>query len=187
LHDSEAALAWLKDHAAGLDADPAAITVMGVSAGGHLALFAGLAMTVSGEARAPLAAGVISLGGPADLRAMHAVRPGMIEGLLASDAHRGFDDAAGAASPCSYVVPGAAPVLLLHGISDPAVPFGAALAYLSALLGAHVPAWLLTHPGGHLVNGASPALRGELMAAQIDFVQRRRLDRSPGRHDLGGS
>jgi acetyl esterase/lipase len=54
LHDSEAALAWLKDHAAGLDADPAAITVMGVSAGGHLALFAGLAMTVSGEARAPL-------------------------------------------------------------------------------------------------------------------------------------
>jgi acetyl esterase/lipase len=183
-HDSELALAWLKANSGALRIDPARITAMGASAGGHLALFAGLPVAMSGAARAPLVAGVISLSGPTDLRAMYRTRPGMISALLDAGDAGPDDDAARAASPCTYVGAGGAPVLLLHGIADKAVPFAPAVVYIDALRDAQVPAWLLTHPGGHLLKGVRPKARALMMAAQIGFVQRHRLDAPPGRQDL---
>jgi acetyl esterase/lipase len=52
------------------------------------------------------------------------------------------------ASPVKLVRPDAPPILLIHGDVDTTVPFAQSLAMEAALLGAGVPAKLLTIPGG---------------------------------------
>jgi acetyl esterase/lipase len=118
LDDVHAAVRWLASHAFDLGIDTMRVTLLGRSAGGHLALLAGYTM------RDRPIRGVVSLYGPTDLRWgwEHPANPRVIDsrGVLASFlggtlAERG--DVFDRASPLRFAAD-AVPTLLIHGNRD---------------------------------------------------------------------
>jgi acetyl esterase/lipase len=144
LDDVKSALRWLRDNAKQHGIDGRRIGLWGSSAGGHLAALAGLG---ADDARAPLPAvrAVVVGYAPIDFLQMDAQRD---RGLTAVDDPSAFSpppgaftadadsyeslligapieerpDLARAASPLTYVREGAPPFLIVHGLSDSAVP-----------------------------------------------------------------
>jgi acetyl esterase/lipase len=122
--DIQSALRWVRAHAAELDADPARITLLGRSAGGHLALLAAYAS--SGDA-APSA--VVALYAPTDLTRLY----DNAQGSQATDLRTGLQALMGgppsvvplgyeAASPVHLADHAVARTLLIHGTWDDVVP-----------------------------------------------------------------
>jgi acetyl esterase/lipase len=185
LNDVQLAMRWVRAHAAEYHIDPARICAEGESAGGHLALMLGVVTGIApGDMQAvlpgisPHADCVISLAGPSDLVKLAAFRPPLIANLLGQqDTARMQDEAAGA-SPALLAHPGATvPTLLVHGLADPVVPLAQATEMQSALLKAGTRTWLLTHQGGHVLNGITPQERTAIFSLIASFV---RLHTLPG-------
>lgn len=120
VEDVAAAVAWLREASADYGLDPLRILAMGYSAGGHLALMAGLDDDL-------LLAGAASMAGPTDLAMAMQMNPsGMVERFLqGADPHE--------ASPLSLVTATDPPVLLLHGKEDSVVAVEQAEALYHAL------------------------------------------------------
>ena len=123
LDDVKAAIAWLRGNAARLGFDGSRIALLGLSAGGHLAMLAGC--TADGQT-GPIRA-IVSFYGPSDfiLRARtppaNTDQPGnaiyeLLGGPVLSD-----PDLARAASPAFQVGPDAPPLLIFHGTKDTVV------------------------------------------------------------------
>lgn len=125
---------YLKKNTDQLGIDSERIALMGVSAGGHLALMAALApddslggdpklCTYSGRVRA-----VVSWCGPTDLR-IEQHRTPIREILVAELVGQPFQNDSylySAASPAAYVSSTSPPILLLHSEEDSLVPYGQA-------------------------------------------------------------
>jgi acetyl esterase/lipase len=119
LDDVHAALAWIGEHAAAYDADPARVAVIGRSAGGHLALMA--AYTPG-----PLAVrAVVSFYGPADLVDAYANPPHpdpldirALEVALIGGTPTEMPAAYRDASPISWATHPLPPTLLIYGGRD---------------------------------------------------------------------
>lgn len=111
VEDAAAATAWVLDQARGRGLDPARVTLMGHSAGAHIALLVALdARYLATFNRTPGdLAGVIALSAPADFAA-----------TLGAAWRPIFTDQAGldAAQPVRYVNATAPRMLLIHGESD---------------------------------------------------------------------
>jgi acetyl esterase/lipase len=143
--DVEAALAWVVAHHADYDIDPARLTVMGHSAGGHLGLLAAY--------RGPVAVrAVVNVYGPVDLVALHlgsGSRRYIERGLHAFLGGRPDEvpDRYGAVSPLTYVSPAAPPTITALGQSDRLVPTDQALALDAALTRAGVAHETVLLPG----------------------------------------
>jgi acetyl esterase/lipase len=171
LHDSKAAIRYLRAHAEVLGIDTTKIGVWGESAGGHLAALVGL----TGEhAELEGAIGVLRQSsavdvvvdwyGPADLALQPRegrspeiaakLPPEMLtpaEELLAggNDEHT-----LAVASPISYVTPDAPPFLLIHGTADTVVPYVQSEVLTQALADAGVSTELVPIEGAdHIFNG----------------------------------
>jgi acetyl esterase/lipase len=126
VQDSLCALAFMRAHAAAWNVDPDRIAALGYSAGGHLVSMLGVAANApvvqpdcaAGGAAAPAA--VVAGAGPTDLTALLQVSAvvDFVGGTLAEapDLYR-------AASPITYVAPGAPPWLFVHGDNDWFVDF----------------------------------------------------------------
>ncbi|MFH5804672.1 alpha/beta hydrolase fold domain-containing protein [Alienimonas sp. DA493] len=191
LEDVRAALAFLVARADRLNVDPDRIVLIGDSAGGHLALLAGLSAngdppdlgpdgpekapaepTADVPPRTPVAA-VVNLFGVTDMPAYYTgnrhartVLSLFLAGHLA--VRRSAYDAA---SPVRYADEDDPPVLTLHGTADPIVPFDQAERLHAVLESAGVANQLVpVEGGGHGLFGHRDAVRvrvGEFLAERL--------------------
>jgi alpha-L-fucosidase 2 len=143
LDDLRAAFEFVRDNSEELRIDRERIAVLGEDAGGHLAAL------LAAERPEGLRA-LASLGGVYDLRPL-AGKSGLGERVgallgIAPGSDAGETRLAGA-SPIERVTAGMAPVLLVHGGADGAVPAEHARDYREALVGVGVGAELLEVPG----------------------------------------
>jgi acetyl esterase/lipase len=154
LEDIEAAVAYLRANAGRWNLDGGRVTLLGASAGAHLALLAGFANRVGVNA-------IVDISGPADLRdwrmspnaekALQATTGKTTQTLL-DELLGGLDPAV--ASPVAQVQPGAPPVLVFHWREDQAVAAAQAERLVAALQAAGVRHEAVWFDGrGHALNG----------------------------------
>jgi acetyl esterase/lipase len=134
LHDAKAAVRWLRRFGAKVGIDGAAIGVWGESSGGHLAAFIGLngtderlEGTVGVTGCSSNVAAAVAWCAPTDFLGLGPdgtgwPDPTTPEALLIGGPTRERRQDAAFASPVSHVRPGAAPMLLVHGLQDGLVP-----------------------------------------------------------------
>ncbi len=155
LDDARAAAAWVRSRPE-LKADPKRVAVMGLSAGGHLALL--LAATSPADFKA-----VAAFSAPVDLTdpAMHTpdlLAKNLVPLLGGTPAEK--PDAYRAASPLSYDLTGMPPVFLAHGSDDRLVPLEHVRAFKEKVGAAGGTVRLLVLEGeGHTWRGMN-LLRG---------------------------
>jgi acetyl esterase/lipase len=149
--DVQAAVRWLRRQGRAYGyAAPRRIVLVGFSAGGNLALMAGLAD------RSRIA-GIASFAGPTDVRALIAQTP-LPEIREAIELYLGGQDP-DLASPLFLVSRGDPRVLLIHGDQDQVVPVEQAYAIARRLAQQRVRHTLLVLPGvGHDLGTANPYL-----------------------------
>ncbi len=156
--NTKTAIRWVKEHASEYQIDPAAIGLMGASAGGHLAC---LTAVTADDATKVSAVGVffpptdfLDYGGEKlDIFSEDAM--GRTISALAFQRGETLPtdaDAVAAAvkaiSPARLVRDGLPPFLLIHGDADPSVPLQQSEVMIAALKAKNVPAQLVVKPGG---------------------------------------
>ncbi|MEY2521909.1 MAG: hypothetical protein QOJ66_474 [Ilumatobacteraceae bacterium] len=173
LHDVKAAIRWVRGESPGLGIDPGRVISWGESAGGHLAMLAGLTGDRSdlegsiGEHldQSSAVSGVIDWYGPMNLLSLGSHHPPgsdkrpddadswestMVGVPLQTDPARSL-----AASPISYVHRDAPPVQIHHGNADTLVPYAQSVEFAEALRAAGGTVELITVEGSdHFWIGA---------------------------------
>lgn len=164
--DVKAAIRWLRAEADAYGYDATDVAAWGASAGGHLALLAGLVDDVTdlagnaySEAElektvAPDESGavqaVVDWYGPADLT-LFPDDPNIPESLLVGGPKSEREERFAAASPVTHVTPEAPPMLVMHGREDAVVPLEHSHVLLDALDEAGVDAvYYELHDLGHV-------------------------------------
>ncbi len=122
VEDVEAAVRWVKKHAAEYKVDVNRIALMGESAGGHLVAMVGVRPTAETRVRA-----VVDFYGPHDLLKREQERGEVGKNLRQFIGVEKLDDEGmaklKAASPATYVQKGLPAFLFIHGTKDAAVPY----------------------------------------------------------------
>jgi acetyl esterase/lipase len=163
VHDTKAAVRWLRLNAATYHVDAKRIGVTGSSAGGHLAQFLGVTAGVpefegdQNPGPSSAVSCVVNVYGPSDFTKSygksadaHEVLPLWLGGNLEQARLRHIQ-----ASPLNWVVPSAAPTLLIHGTEDKYVAYEQAVWIRDRLASCGVDVQLLTMNGaGHGFKGA---------------------------------
>ena len=177
LEDVKSAIRYLRANAQRWCVDPARVGVMGESAGGYLAAFAGTA----GETRefdvgndpeqSSAVQAVCDWYGPADLEALGGPSsPASPESLLVGCDPASDPEKARRASPVAYVTEKAPPFLILHGTDDALVPFSQSERLYSALTSRGCDATLVALAGaGH---GDTRFVTDEVRRLILDFFTR---------------
>lgn len=186
IEDCQRAIRWLRAHAAEHGLDPARIGVWGYSAGGHLAALLATAPTAFSAApddpHRALSAAVTAAcaqAAPTDLAAWDrqalpdanviANAPDSMVARLLGAPPSAAPAAAARASALTYVSRTAAPVFLVHGDRDRAVPPAQSVAFHAALRAAGVESVLHLVPGGgHADETFTRSLPLDAIAAFFD-------------------
>jgi len=179
VHDSKAAVRWLRANAKTYKINPDKIGVTGGSAGGHLAQFLAVTANVpqfegtGGNANQSSRVNcVVNVYGPSDFTQSygksvdaHEVLPLWFGGNLETARALHIQG-----SPLYWVTPDAAPTLCIHGTEDKYVAHEQAVWLVDKLKAATVEAELLTLPGaGHGFKGADAE---KADAALLEFFDR---------------
>lgn len=164
VHDTKAAVRWMRASSKKYHVDPNRIGVTGGSAGGHLAQFLGVTANVpqfegtGGNPDQPSSVTcVVNVYGPSDFTKSygksvdaHEVLPLWLGGNLETKRALHIQ-----ASPLYWVTPNAAPTLCIHGTEDKYVAHEHAVWIVEKMKAATVDAELLTLEGaGHGFKGA---------------------------------
>ena len=173
LHDVKAAIRWVRGNSSVLGIDPARMITWGESAGGHLAMLAGLTgdrPDLEGSigehlGQSSAVCGVIDWYGPMNLLSLASQHPAdsdkrpddadswestMVGVPLQTDPARTL-----AASPISYVHADAPPAQIHHGNADTLVPYAQSVEFTDALRAAGGTVELITVEGSdHFWTGA---------------------------------
>ena len=180
VHDTKAAVRWLRANASKYNVHPEKIGVTGGSAGGHLAQFLGVTAHVpqfegtGGNPDQPSHVNcVVNVYGPSDFTQSygksvdaHEVLPLWFGGNLEAERKKHI-----IGSPLYWVTPDAAPTLCIHGTEDKYVAHEQAVWMVDKLKAATVEADLLTLTGaGHGFKGADAE---KADAALLDFFTRK--------------
>lgn len=178
IHDTKAAVRWLRANAKKYHIDPDRIGVTGGSAGGHLAQFLGVTGGVKefeGDGGNPeqssRVACVVNFYGPSDFTKSYGksvdaaeVLPLFLGGDLEKARHKHI-----LASPLYWVTPNAAPTLCVHGTKDNYVAHEQAVWLVDKLKAADVEAELLSLEGaGHGFKGEDAAKAEQALFAFFD-------------------
>ena len=160
--DARCVLRWIYRNAKQYNFDTTKIVVTGQSAGGHLALMAGMVPSSAGFERicpgdrgpGPTSteemkvAAIINWYGITDIAELLS-GPNMRSYALAWLGNvPNRDDLAKQLSPLTYVRPGLPPILSVQGDQDPTVPYSHSVRLHAALTKANVPNQHVTIPGG---------------------------------------
>lgn len=179
VHDTKAAVRWLRANAAKYKINPDKLGVTGGSAGGHLAQFLGVTANVpqfegtgGNPDQSSAVTCVVNVYGPSDFTKSygksvdaHEVLPLWFGGDLST--HKTLHIQG---SPLYWVTPNAAPTLCIHGTEDKYVAHEQAVWLIDKLKAATVEAELLTLEGaGHGFKGAD-AEKAE--AALFDYFDK---------------
>ncbi len=178
LQDVKSAIRFLRANAADYKLDPNRIGVVGDSAGGHLALMAGLTRPADGldgdgPADAPPSdvQAVANLFGPSDFETF-AAKDGVTAILLRAVIGAKVGDRPDLyrrASPIRYVRRDAPPILTLHGTADVIVPVQQSQAFDAAVKQAGGRHELVLLDGaGHGFRGPTAERAGDLIYAFFD-------------------
>ncbi len=193
MHDVKAAVRWVRLNAERLRVDPDRIAALGDSAGGHLSLLLAVTGDDAGAEDAELEGrenpgpssavqAVVALYPPTDLTYYldphGALKLGGLTPAYMRRFVRGFgatsEEALRAASPISRVHAGVCPVLLIHGLDDPIVPYDQSQRMHRALRGAGVPARLISVPNrGHGFDYIHHDLRAKVFEEICAFLDDR--------------
>ncbi|HEY0518949.1 MAG TPA: alpha/beta hydrolase [Ilumatobacteraceae bacterium] len=189
LHDVKAATRWLRGNGSRVGIDPGRVVAWGESAGGHLAMLAGLtgdSATLEGTVgefvtESSAVAGVVDWYGPMNLLSLSSQhseesdkRPdelgswesSMVGSPLQADPVRTL-----AASPISYVRADAPPVHIHHGTADTLVPFAQSVEFVEALHGAGGDVEFIAVDGSdHFWTGAPDV--AAIFERSLDFALR---------------
>jgi acetyl esterase/lipase len=174
VHDSKAAVRWLRANSSRYNLDPKRIGVTGGSAGGHLAQFLGVTAGVpefEGDQNPGFSsdvACVVNVYGPSDFTKSygksvdaHEVLPLWLGGNLEQARPRHIQS-----SPLNWVTPAAAPTLLLHGTEDKYVAYEQAVWMRDRLASCGVEVELITMEGaGHGFKGPDAEKADKAMLA----------------------
>ncbi len=179
VHDSKAAVRWLRANASALKINPDKIGVTGGSAGGHLVQFLGVTADVprfegngGHENYSSHVTCVVNYYGPSDFTKSygksvdaHEVLPLWLGGNVETARARHIES-----SPLYWVTPAASPTLCIHGTEDKYVAHEQAVWIVDKLKAAGVEAELLT------LNGAGHGFKGpdaeKAEKAMFDFFDK---------------
>ncbi len=182
LEDAKCAIRYVRANADALHVDPSRIAVMGASAGGHLASMVGLtgttALFVAGSHPdvSSAVAAVVDEYGPTDLTSPDLVDAKALP-LLVKET---FGEMVGrrsptlvAASPLTYVHPGAPPFLVVHGVKDAIVPVSQSEMLVDSLraVGDSAQLILVQNAAHGLVHRGDGPVSPSLATVTADIVQ----------------
>lgn len=162
--DVNAAIEFIANKATEWGIDKANIALLGVSAGGHLALLQAYKQQAPVRIKA-----VVDFFGPTDLEAMYRQAGHPLVNVLLSTVTGTTPDANNAVyyqlSPVNFVTAQSPPTLILHGTDDEVVPLSQSQALQQKLQVAGVPHLLQVYPGeGH-------GWYGTKLSQSFDLVQ----------------
>lgn len=184
LHDVKAAVRWLRHHAPHLGIDADRFAAWGSSSGGYLATM--LAVTagdpvLEGElgitAASSAVQAAISWNAPVNFARLPTPPPESPFAAMGQDPHdwllgapaAATPDLARAASSSTYPTPHAAPLQLVHGDADPAIPISQSEELTAAYGRVHAPIEFIRVPGGgHVFDDPD---RQRLIDIGTDFLQ----------------
>lgn len=153
VEDCRCALRWVAQHAADYQFDPRRIVLIGASAGGHLALMAGMAPASSGlDEECPAAdevrvAAIVNWFGITDVADLLAGKNQRDYAVAWVGKQKDRKKIARRLSPLTYVRPDLPPIISVHADKDPTVPYSHAVRLHRALAKAGVPNQLVTIHG----------------------------------------
>jgi acetyl esterase/lipase len=185
VEDCRCALRWVLEHAEEYGIDRNRVVVTGGSAGGHLALMAGMLPGASGFDRCPPfddsaqttppagpeppVAAIVNWFGATDVAELLAGPYRRTFAVTWIGDGPGAEDLARRLSPLSYVQPGVPPVATVHGDADPTVPYSHATRLNEAMKRAGADHRLHTVRGGRHGN-FTPAQYDEAWAQVFGFL-----------------
>lgn len=170
IQDCQAAIRWLRAHAAKYHLNPEKVGVVGASAGGHLSALVGTAggtgtfSPIGGnEEQSDRVQAVCDIYGPADFTTVvkQAAEDPNVRNIFEFNSPKDpyssligvpleTTEQSRAVSPVTYVSDDDPPVLILHGTHDALVPYAQSVQFAGELRVKGVPVWLQTLPGaGH--------------------------------------
>ena len=180
IHDTKAAVRWVRANAEKYKINPDRIGTTGGSAGGHLAQFLGVTGDVKefegnggNASQSSKVTCVVNVYGPSDFTKSygksvdaHEVLPLFLGGNLETARPMHIRS-----SPLYWVTPNAAPTLCIHGTEDKYVAHEQATWIVDKLKAANVPAELLTLPGaGHGFKGKDAETADKALLAYFDSM-----------------
>jgi acetyl esterase/lipase len=187
VEDVLCALRFVVNQAKNYNVDTNRIVVTGESAGGHLALAAGMIPASAGftnicagggfagsESGVPKVAAVINWFGITDVHEMLAGPNARSYAVQWVGGGKGREEVARSVSPMTYVRAGLPPILSIHGDADPIVPYAQNVRLHEALAKAGVSNELVTVPGGGHGN-FKPEERVTIYSKIREFLARNRI------------
>ncbi len=170
MDDVRTAIRWIKTHAGDYKGDPDNITLVGYSAGGHLAAFAAATEDESTKVQ-----GLVLFAGPTDLLSDCERRGEVSPALQALLDHgpvidREMRTKLHELSPLNYLTHRMPPTLLIHGTEDQSVPYSQSVAFQAKLNDLNVPCELITIPGGEHRLQDWPRLNPDYQKKVVDWL-----------------
>jgi acetyl esterase/lipase len=173
VNDVLKAAQWVESHAADYKIDAGRIIVLGNSAGGHLALLAGMLPAGNGFGPVIKISGVINFYGIADVAEQleGPNRQSYASTWIPEQPDR--MELARQLSPMMYLRKGLPPVLAIHGDADPTVPYDQSVRLAKALKAAGDDAELITVPGGK--HGFPPENMNKLWPQIFKWLKKHKI------------